>query len=64
MKRTMEYVNAQNTDTSEEIQEQIEAFRDKRLSEEQWEQNNVIIFVYNTFCIYLYTISFTKVSFF
>lgn len=41
MKRTIEYVQEQDTETPEDIREQIKIFRDKRLSEEQQEQKNV-----------------------
>lgn len=43
MARTIEYVQKQNTETPEDIREQIKNFRDKRLSEEQQEQINVMI---------------------
>ncbi|XP_012221953.1 double-strand break repair protein MRE11 [Linepithema humile] len=42
MKRTIEYVKAQDVKTPQEINEEIKNFRDKRLSEEQEEQNNAI----------------------
>ncbi|KYN11165.1 Double-strand break repair protein MRE11A [Trachymyrmex cornetzi] len=35
MKRTIEYLRAQNVETPEDIREEIKVFRDKRLSEEQ-----------------------------
>lgn len=45
MKRTIEYVRAQDTKTPQEISKEIKNFRDKRLLEEQEEQNNVMAFV-------------------
>lgn len=43
MKRTIEHVKTQNSEKSEDIRKEIINFRDKRLSEEQEEQGNVII---------------------
>lgn len=44
MKRTIEYIKTQNSEKSEDIRKEIINFRDKRISEEQEEQSNVIIF--------------------
>jgi len=41
MTRTIKYVQEQNTETPEDIREQIKIFRDKRLSEDQQEQKDV-----------------------
>jgi len=41
MKRTIEYVKAQNTETPEDIREEIKNFRNKRLLEEQQEHDIV-----------------------
>lgn len=55
MTRTIEHVQEQNTETPEDIREQIKIFRDKRLSEEQQEQKNVndythlLTYVHNSF---------------
>lgn len=45
MKRTIEYVRVQNSEKPEDIRKEIISFRDKRLSEDQQEQNNVITFI-------------------
>lgn len=45
MKRTIEYVKSQNSEKPEDIRKEIINFRDKRLSEEQQEQSNVITFI-------------------
>lgn len=45
MKRTIEYVKTQNSEKLEDIREEIKNFRDKRLSEDQQEQSNVITFI-------------------
>lgn len=45
MKRTIEYVKSQNSEKLEDIRKEIINFRDKRLSEEQQEQSNVITFI-------------------
>lgn len=45
MKRTIEYVKTQNSEKPEDIRKEIKNFRDKRLSEEQQEQSNVITFI-------------------
>ena len=52
MKRTIEHLKAQDVETPEEIREEIKIFRDKRLSEEQEEQNNVMMLICD---IYVYT---------
>lgn len=44
MKRTINYIKKQNTSTEKDIRKEIINFRDKRLLEEQEEQNNVIIY--------------------
>ncbi|KYM84030.1 Double-strand break repair protein MRE11 [Atta colombica] len=41
MKRTIEYLKAQDVETPEDIREEIKIFRNKKLSEEQEEQNNI-----------------------
>lgn len=41
MKRTIEYVKAQNSEKPEDIRKEIINFRNKRVSEEQEEQSNV-----------------------
>lgn len=52
MKRTIEYLKAQDVETPEDIRGEIKIFRDKRLSEEQEEQNNVMMLICD---IYVYT---------
>lgn len=55
MKRTIEFVQSQNTETPEDIREEIINFRNKRLSEEQQEQAHVMTLVYDSFtCAMLY----------
>lgn len=42
MRRTIQYVQEQDTETPEDIHEEIINFHNKRLSEEQQEQNIVM----------------------
>lgn len=42
MKRTIDYVRMQDTLNAKDIRQEIKNFRDKRLSEEQQEQENVM----------------------
>lgn len=42
MKRTINYVRMQDTSNPKDIRQEIKNFRDKRLSEEQQEQENVM----------------------
>lgn len=51
MKRTIEYIKAQDTKTPQEINEEIKNFRDKRLLEEQEKQNNVVLHKILFFCL-------------
>lgn len=55
MTRTIEYVQAQNAVTTEDIREQIKNFRNNRLLEEDQEQTNVMI-LYEFIYIRIYII--------
>ena len=55
MKRTIEYLKAQDVETPEDIREEIKIFRNKRLSEEQEEQNNVMMLICDIY-VYIYVI--------
>lgn len=49
MARTIEFVQTQDTETPEDIREQIKIFRDKRLLEDDQEQKNVMTVYINLF---------------